>query len=159
MTLAAIQSAVAMALTNGQLAPDLDAPALTLARELLVAKRRSEAGGWLPCTVAGLGQSFRERFATFAVVTQTRHDHEWNHPRADAIAFAQSVISDRTLPSTLRQIARYERAQARASRPGPFVIALHCSPSTDNPHAPHAGTHLWWRWHRGARLRYLRLPG
>jgi hypothetical protein len=155
MNLATLQHAVARALTCRGVSPDLDVHALTLAGELLVAKRRGEAAGWLPRTVNALGSSFRPRFAVHA---RERQPSGWNHPRSDAISFAETLIADRTLAGALRDLARFEQAQARSAQPCPFVIALRFPRHSDQHAAPPTGLHLWWRWHRQARLRYLRVP-
>lgn len=154
MSLATLQYAVACALTGREVSPDLDGHALTLAGELLVAKRRGEAAGWLPRTVDALGSDFRQRFALHA---RERQPSGWNHPRADAISFAETLIADRTLAGALRDLARFEQAQARAAQPGPLVLAVRFPHHSDQHAAPPAGLHLWWRWHRQARLRHLRV--
>lgn len=154
MTLAMIQQAVAAALTGGAITNGLDADALTLAGELLVAKRRTEAAGWLPRTARALGPSFRARFREHA---RAFRPAGWNHPQCDAIAFARSVIGDRSLPAAVRDLGRYEQALVRANQAGPFLIALRL-PRHAGDDAPPAGLHLWWRWHRQARLISLRLP-
>lgn len=155
MSLATLQHAVACALTGRGVSPDLDVHALTLASELLVAKRRGEAAGWLPRTVNALGSAFRQRFAAHA---RERQPSGWNHPRADAISFAETLIADHTLAGAVRDLARFELAQAQAAQPGAFVITLRVPRRSDQHATPPAGLHLWWRWHHQARLRYLNVP-
>lgn len=154
MNLQALQQRVARVLT-GQAARDhSDDPGLTLASELLVAKRRVEAASWLPRTSRVLGTEFTRRFAEHARHYRPRG---WNHPRDDAVAFAALIAADRGLTHVIRDHAVYEGALARAAAPGPFIIVQHLQYDPTRTNA-RPGIHVWWRWCQRARLRHLHLP-
>lgn len=154
MTLRTLQHQVARVLA-GQTGPDEGGHAgLTLAAELLVAKRRVEAGSWLPRTARALGPTFARRFADHA---RRHRPRGWNPPRDDAAAFAALIASDRDLPRAIRDVAAYEQALALGAAPGPLFLVRHLHADPTRPDG-RAGIHLWWRWHRRARLRHLALP-
>ena len=154
MSLLALQQRVARVLTGQSTSNSDDDAGLTLAGELLVAKRRVEAASWLPRTSRALGTDFTSRFAEHARHYRPRG---WNHPRDDAATFAALVAADRSLTRVIRDQAVYESAQVRAAAPGPFVIAHHLQHDPTRTNA-RPGSHVWWRWGRRARLRHLHLP-
>ncbi len=158
MTLADVQRAVATALIGGELPEGYDHHALRLASVLLVAKRRVESAAWLPRTRAALGPSWNPRFEQHAA---TYRPTGWNHPRDDALAFATSVAGDPRLPRAIRDTARFEHLQARASLAEPFLASFTVRADATSPLRALAGLHLWWRWGARGRLHHhhLRWPG
>ena len=155
MKLAELQIQIARALTGHDMSEKLNAADLTLAAELLVAKRRIEAASWLPRTSRILGSNFTRRFADFA---KNHRPTDRHHPRTDAAAFASVIIADRGLSRRARDIAAYEDAQARAGAPGPLFITQRVQIGGRKCDDTLAGIHLWWRWSRRSHLHYLHLP-
>ena len=155
MTLAELQTQLARALTGHGISENLNVADVTLAAELLVAKRRIEAASWLPRTSRILGSEFVRRFARFA---KNHRPSGSIHPRTDAIDFASTIAADRGLPRRTRDVAAYEEAQARAGAPGPLFIAQRVQTDGTQRDDTLAGIHLWWRWSRRSHLRYVHLP-
>lgn len=150
--LSSLQSAIATALIGGALPLGPDHHALRLASVLLVAKRRVEAAAWLPRTREALGPAWNQRFEHHAA---TYRPSGWNHPRDDALGFAASIAGDPRLPRTIRDTARFEALQARATLARPFLAAFVVPRGTDGPLRSQAGVHLWWRWRASGRLHHL----
>jgi hypothetical protein len=155
MTLAELQIQLARALIGHDIHEKLNAADLTLAAELLVAKRRLEAASWLPRTSRILGSEFARRFARFA---KNHRPSGRIHPRTDAIDFASAIAADRGLPRRTRDVAAYEEAQARAGAPGPLFITQRVQTNGTQRDDNLAGIHLWWRWSRRSHLHHVRLP-
>jgi hypothetical protein len=155
MTLAELQTQLARALTGHDIHEKLNAADLTLAAELLVAKRRLEAASWLPRTSRILGSEFARRFARFI---KNHRPSGRIHPRTDAIDFASAIAADRGLPRRTRDVAAYEEAQARAGAPGPLFITQRVQTNGTQRDDNLAGIHLWWRWSRRSHLHHVRLP-
>jgi hypothetical protein len=155
MTLAELQTQLARALIGHDIHEKLNAADLTLAAELLVAKRRLEAASWLPRTSRILGSEFARRFATFV---KNHRPSDSIHPRSDAAAFASAIAADRGLLRHTRDVAAYEEAQARAGAPGPLFITQRVQIDGTQRDDTLAGIHLWWRWSRRSHLHHVRLP-
>ena len=98
MTLAELQTQLARALTGHGISENLNAADLTLAAELLVAKRRLEAASWLPRTSRILGSEFARRFARFIK----------NHRPSGTFIRARTPS---TLPARSQQIVVYHDAR------------------------------------------------
>ena len=155
MKLAEMQIQLARALIGHGISENLNVADITLAAELLVAKRRIEAASWLPRTSRILGSEFARRFARFV---KNHRPSGRIHPRTDAIDFANSIAADRGLPRRTRDVAAYEEAQARAGAPGPLFITQRVQTNGTQRDDNLAGIHLWWRWSRRSHLHHVRLP-
>jgi predicted nucleic acid-binding protein len=155
MKLRELQIQIARALAGHGISENLNATDLTLAAELLVAKRRIEAASWLPHTSRILGSEFARRFAAHAIHHRPSCRH---HPRTDAAAFASMIAADRGLPRRTRDVAAFEEAQARAGAPGPLFITQRLQIDGTQRDDTLSGIHLWWRWNRRSHLRYVHLP-
>ncbi len=154
MNLGEVQRAVATALIGGELPPGFDHQALRLASVLLIGKRRVEAAAWLPRTHEMLGPAWNTRFALHA---SSYRPSGWNHPRDDALAFAKQIADDPHLPRIIRDTARFETLQIRATIAQSFLAAFAVHGEENSPLNAFAGVHVWWRWRPGGRLHHLHL--
>lgn len=154
MSLATLQTAITTALIGGQLPAGYDPHALRLAGVLLVAKRRVEAAAWLPRTRQIMGPAWAPHFDEHAATFRPRG---WIHSRDDALAFTARIAHDHRLPRAIRDLARFEAMQTRATLARGFLCIFAMPRYSSVQLHSVAGMHFWWRWSPRGRLHHRHL--